>query len=192
MKNIKELLIPCYFFALLSLIIQCIYNDTNTIIVENIFKILYGCIRNHYFAGSLWFLSCLFVIKIAFYFIRKLFKFKPLILFICFILFVIAETLISPRPIVHPHMLYNIDSACYYIIFYGLGYCCFDYIQKLFNWNLLYKRIICIGVGIVCMVYSTMLFFGKDLLSYINISKVMSIICSISCPIIIIFLVFLL
>ena len=116
-KNIKSLLIPCYFFALISLLIVTISNNTHTEIVPNLLKILKGCIRNQYLAGSLWFLTCLFVVKNAFYVFRKIFKLKWLNLLLCVALYCVAELILAPRPIVTPHMVYNIDSACYYIFF---------------------------------------------------------------------------
>lgn len=188
-KNIKNLLIPCYFFAFVSLLLDCILTDTHTEIIPNLINILKGCIRNQYFAFSLWFLTCLFVIRIAFYFIRKLLKYNLLCIIVCLCLFIIAEKVINPRPIVNPSMVYNIDSACYYIIFYALGYCCFDKIRCLLALDCSYKKIICAGLGFVCLIYSALLFFGKNLLNYISTNAFMGLICNLLCPIITICLV---
>lgn len=189
-KNIKSLLIPWLFFALAALLLNCILTDTHTNIVPQLINILKGCIRNQYIAGSLWFLTCLFVIRIAFYFLRKLLKYKLLIIIVCFCLFVISEKDINPRPIVSPpSMVYNIDSACYYIIFYALGYCCFDKIRHLLALDASYKKIICACLGFVCLIYSGLLFWGRNLLNYINTNAFMGLICSLLCPMITICLV---
>lgn len=188
-KNIKTLLIPCYLFAMLSLLVVTIVNNTHTTIVPNLIAILKGCIRNHYLAGSLWFLTCLFVIKNVFYIFRKTVKFKWLNIILCAALYFIAELLINPRPIVNPHMVYNIDSACYYIIFYALGYYGFEPLQRLLDWKNPTKKVICIGIGTILFIYTALLFFGKDLLAYINTNAVMRLICPVLKPVFVILLI---
>lgn len=192
LKSIKGILIPFYFFAFISLVINTIYVNTHTEVISNIIIILKGCIRLEYFASGLWFLTCLFIIKITFYFLRKLLRFKSLILFVCVVLFIFAEKVITPRPIITPHMIYNIDSACYYIIFYALGYYFFDKINYVLAFDSLVKKFFCTGVGFVSLIYGSLLFFGKNLLGYINTNPVMDLLCSVISPIVIISLVFIL
>lgn len=188
-KNIKNLLIPCYLFALISLLAVTISNNTHTEIVSNLLIILRGCIRNQYFAGSLWFLTCLFVVRNIFYVFRKIFKFTWLNLLLCVLLYCVTELLFDPRPIVTPHMIYNIDSACYYIIFYALGYYGFEPIQCLLDWKKFGKKVICIGIGTVLFIYASLLFFDKDLLSSIPTNVVGTLICPVLRPVLIILLV---
>lgn len=188
-KNIKNLLIPCYLFAVISLVANAIVNNTHTTIVANLIEILKGCIRNHYFAGSLWFLTCLFVMKNVFYIFRKIFKFKWLNILICVALYFISVLIIDPRPIVNPHMVYNIDSACYYIIFYAFGYYGFEPLHRLLDWKKPIKKVICIGVGVVLFFYSALLFFGKDLLTYINTNAIINLIYPVLQALFVIFLV---
>lgn len=190
LKNIKCILLPFYFFAFISLFTYCVYADSHSEIMPNIQLILKGCIRNQYFAGGLWFLTCLFIIKISFHFLRKLLKYKALILITCICLFIFAQTVINPTPLISPHMIYNIDSACYYIIFYALGYCCFDYINKLFICDRPYKKIITACAGTICLLYSALLFWGKNLLNYLNVIPNMNLVSSLLCPIMIIFFIF--
>lgn len=188
-KNIKLLLIPYYLFAIFSLVIVTIVNNTHTEIILNLLIILKGCIRNQYVAGGLWFLTCLFVVKSVFYVFRKIFKFKWLVLILCAILYCISELLFNPRPIVSPHMVYNIDSACYYIIFYALGYYGFEPIQSLLDWKKPARKTICISIGGILSIYAAFLFFQKDLFNYINTNAVMYLICPVLKAVFIILLV---
>lgn len=187
-KNIKCILLPFYFFAFISLIIRCVYTNTYNVIPD-IKEILVGGIRNHYFAGSLWFLTCLFIVKIIFHTIRNMLKFKPLILASCVTMFIVVETIITPRPIISPNMPYNIDSACYYIIFYVLGYYCFGYIRKILTWDCLKRRAICMGLGVFCLVYDVLLFAGKNILNYVKVGSPFNLLISVLGPMITIFLV---
>lgn len=190
-KNVKRILLPFLFFSIISLLFQCIVYNSHNEIFPTFINIIKGSIRNQFFAGSLWFLTCLFVMKIFFCFIRKIFKNKILILFICLGLFFVAELVINPRPIVTPHMIFNIDSACYYIIFYALGYYGWNLIKKILLWDCLYKKIISIIVGIASFGYTVLLFFGKNILSYFNSISILNLVANILCPIIVIIFIIL-
>lgn len=189
-KNVKCILVPFYFFAFVSLFTFCIYTDSHSEIISNIKIILKGCIRNQYFAGGLWFLTCLFVIKISFHFLHKLLKYKVLVLITCIFLYIFAQTAINPNPLFSPHMIYNIDSACYYLIFYALGNYCFDLINKLFIWDRPCKKVIATCAGMISLLYSALLFWGKNLLNYLNVIPNMNLVSSLLCPLIIIYLIF--
>jgi len=189
LKNIKNILVPCYLFAIISVVLQCIFTNTYTGILQNLLNILKGCIRNHFIAGSLWFLTCLFVIKIVFYALRKLLKFKALILLVCLGLYLFAQLIIKPRPILTPHMLYNIDSACHYIIFYALGYCCFKVIHSVLELNSTTKKVICSVIGLISFLFSAILFFGKNIFYYLGNGTLIFLIHCLFSPIIIIVLV---
>ena len=188
-KSIKTLLLPCYLFAIISLGIVTIANNTPGHIIPSLIDILKGCIRNHYLAGSLWFLTCLFVIKIAFYIFRKILRFHWLALLLCVGLYCVAELLFDPRPIVNPHMVYNVDSACYYIIFYALGYCGAAPLQRLLDWQKPIKKAICLGIGGILFLYAGLVFFHKDLLSYVKPSVATNLIFPVLRPVLITLLV---
>ena len=189
-KNIKSILLPFYIFATLSLMVVTIESNTHTLIGPNLIEILKGCIRNQYFAVGLWFLTCLFVIKNVFYFLRKTVKFRWLTLLLCIALYCFAELLINPRPIVTPHMIYNIDSACYYIIFYALGYYGFEPIQRLLDWENPINKKISIGIGAILFGYASMLFFEKDFLARLCTNTVMDLLYPVLRAILVILLIF--
>lgn len=129
LKKFKRILIPFYGFASLSIIINVVLNDADLGDIKQwLWLVIKGCIRNTFFASGLWFLSCLFVMEIVFKLI-KLTRFKVLMMIMSALLLFLAEFVLQPRPIVEPHMLYNVDSMAYYIIFYALCYCLYPYIN---------------------------------------------------------------
>lgn len=191
-KKIKSILIPFFIFSILSLIINVIDNNTPIKDVIHLIRlILCGNIRGSSVASSLWFLSCLFVMEILFFIIKKI-KIKPVIFSICLVLFIIVNTLIKPSPVIHPHFIYNVDSALYYIIYYAIGYISFPYIQKLFNLDKLKYKIVFAITGIIALIYSIFLFLGKNYLEvfrYILPSFLYDIVVPIMTALIVIWLV---
>ena len=150
-KNIKNLLIPFYLFALMSLLVSTIAYDAHTAIILNLIKILQGCIRGQYFASSLWFLTCLFVVKNVFFVFRKVCKFTWLNLLLCAALHCVSGVLLDPeRMAAHYMAYYNINSACYDIIFYALGYYCFGPLQNLLDWQKSGRKGICFCMQDCC------------------------------------------
>ena len=162
----KTILIPWLFFALLSTGINAAESgSTLTEVKRFLLEILRGCIRNHFFAGSLWFLTCLFVVSVIFHLIVKI-RCKSLMLMLCLILFAVSETILPHRPIAHPAWYWNVDSAMYYLIFYCLGFIMFPYIHRMLTSEKRSARMLCIVCGLLSFLYSALLFFGKDSLSF--------------------------
>lgn len=153
-KKFKNILIPFWGFALLSVVLAAIINNSSIGNIRNDFTcIIRGCIRNTFLAGSLWFLTCLFVMEIVF----KIFKYlqkRYLLIFVSIICYLIANIVITPSPIVEPHMIYNIDSMLYYIIFFCLGYVFFPYIRNLLYFDSPKKKIIFLIFFLLTFVYS--------------------------------------
>lgn len=164
-RKVRNILIPYVFFSMISVVILCsIYNTSLQLLFEQIVLILKGCIRNNFFAYQLWFLTCLFMIEVLFFFIKKI-KVKWIIFLISLFCYIIANTIINP--ITNPKFWYNIDSALYYIIFFTIGYIAFPYISRLFETkNKMHNTIICI-TGIISFCYSILLYFHIDILNII-------------------------
>jgi len=188
-KQAKNILAPFFFFAVVSLAFHCVYADSSLDIVPSLEVIAQGAIRNRFLNGTLWFFTCLFSTKVLFYALRKLLKNKALILLACLGLYVCSMVVCAPGPIDNPHVIYNIDSACYYIAFYGLGYCCFDPIRRLFEFDRPYK-LACFGViGLASFVYAALLFFGNDVLDRFNVNLATDLVVSVVGPCIVFVLV---
>ena len=163
-KKFRSIMIPFFVFSLISLIIYVLLNNcTLRVVLDQINIIVRGNIRNNFFAMSLWFLSCLFLMEIIFKLLKK-FNNKLLIFLLCLIMFVIAEGFISPRPIIEPHWIYNLDSVFYYIIFYAIGYIVYPWILKLFELDTKIKKKVFIGIGGIFLGYAILVFFERDYL----------------------------
>ena len=165
-KNINALLIPAFLYAIASLIIYVIDHNVSFGETVSLLQIIgKGIIRNTFFASALWFLTCLFIVKVIFSILRKL-KYKAVMILAGIGMYCIAEFIISPKPIVEPHWYYNVDSALYYINFYIIGFALFPLIEKLLQADSLLKKSIIIGTGTVTLIYSALLFFGIDILNF--------------------------
>lgn len=168
LKKVKNILIPFFIFSILSIIINVLNSNAPFDSVKDMISlVLKGTIRNTFFAASLWFLSCLFVIEILFFIIKKV-KIKSIILLLCLGLYIISNTIINLVPIVKPHLIYNVDSALYYIIYYAIGYSTFSYIQSFFELDSNKNKVLFVISGIISLVYSSLLFFGKDSLKLVK------------------------
>lgn len=67
------------------------------------------------------------------YKLLKLLKKRWIIFIICLAMYMAAELVITPRPIVEPHWYYNFDSVFYYIIFFAIGDIVYPYLLDLFQ-----------------------------------------------------------
>ena len=161
-------LLPFYLFGLLSIVYEIITENSLAVLPESLRILALGGVRNSIaFGGGLWFLSCLFVIQVIFSLLKKI-RFKILILAICLGLFLVAEFIIDPRPVVSPHWYYNLDSAFYYLIFYFFGWFTYPLINHLLSSRQKPLQILKAVITIVCLIYSVILFFGKDLLAGVS------------------------
>jgi len=164
LENLKQkfftTLLPFYAFGLLSFMCEAINSNSTLALHNGWLPLLQGGIRNKIpYAGGLWFLSCLFLIQILFS-ILKLCKHKSLILIGCLGVYLAAEYLIKPHPATMPHWYYNLDSACYYLVFYGLGWFLFPLINRLLEARAIQARIGKAVLTLLCLICSASVFFG--------------------------------
>jgi len=123
-------MLPYVFFSLGVLAVFTLQNSWEFPEIKSAFiSTLFG-IRNQVFAGSLWFIPCLYLMVIGDYFIRKLVKPQALVLVIAIVAFIISQTLLPNNPALKPSWFMNIDSALYYYVYYVLGAVLFPLIAK--------------------------------------------------------------
>ena len=185
-KKIKTIMIPFWVFAIIAAVITFVYCNYDSMFVSGmIMEVGLGVIRNSFPAASLWFLTCLFVMQLMFFFIKR-FRLKALILAVCFVLYMISINVLDPSPLWRPSWPYNVDSAFFYIICYAIGYVAFPYVVKLFELDTKAKRIGFGISGVLAVVYSIYAYLGIDLFSYLPFVNVMVIILPIlsSCVVI--------
>ena len=162
-KRLRKIMLPFFLFAVLSAGLNLIIYDSGyEEALHYMLQIAEGLIRNHFFAPGLWFLSCLFVMEIIFMLIRYLKK-KWLILAAAVGIFIISETLIGPRPVVEPHLPYNIDSALYYLLYYALGYVLYPYLAAFFELDSKIKKNVFVIVYIILFAAAVLLFYQSNL-----------------------------
>lgn len=189
LHKFSTILLPFYLFGILTILFQAVRKNSFSVITKYTKILLEGGIRNVFSIGSgLWFLSCLFVIQIAFSLIRKL-KNKLLIFAVCLALHVFAVYGIQPNPLVEPHWYYNADSACYYLVFYCLGWILFPLVHELLCTDRPKIKLLYGLLSVVCFVYSSLLFWKKDLLLPLDANPVTHVIHNLATPMLTIFLV---
>ena len=120
--KVVHTLLPFYVFGLMSIALNVILTDSQESLSVHLRILLMGGIRNGItLGGGLWFLSCLFVIQIAFSIISQI-KSRPVMFAVCLGIYLIAELAVGSLFTLTPHWWYNADSACYYLIYYCVGW----------------------------------------------------------------------
>lgn len=157
-SKIKTLIIPWAFFALFSLLIRGLYENFQFDISAELIKIIYGCIRNQYFAGGLWFLTCLFVINLIYYLVNRMpFPSKIIVFFIFLSILLITENYIFTEP----KWPWNIDSAMIYSFNYCLGALSFPYIHKIITSDRPKYHFIRLFIGLASVTLSILILLNK-------------------------------
>jgi len=120
-KKVKTLLIPYFFFSILSVLFIVILNLKN---LDNLISFKTAIIQIFYLKSTvvwnepLWFLVCLFVVEIIYYFLSKI-KSKKIIVFI---LLLCSITGYSLSFIINYFILpWGVGIALIAIAFYGIG-----------------------------------------------------------------------
>ena len=151
-KATVSLLVPFFLFGLFYLLFFALITESREDVLAQLVILLKGATRNQFAAGSLWFLSCLWLIEIAFSFVQRL---KPILLLLLSItLYLIATKLLATNPLVEPRLWYNVDSAMAYFLYFVLGYLVMPWIGIWFQADQRKKTVFLHGTGIVCLVYA--------------------------------------
>lgn len=125
-KKCKTVLLPFYAFGLVSIVFSVlIYGGDLAFVKESLLQLAQGCVRSVYFASSLWFFSCLFVVGVLFQLLKKLRK-PWLLILASLALFLLLRLELFPVPV-----YYNLHYALYYQLFYVIGYTAFPAIHRL-------------------------------------------------------------
>lgn len=165
-KKLTNVLLPFFFFSFLSILIRVIFTNAGPAEIKNmLILVAKGAIRNTFFAASLWFLTCLFVIEIIFMALRLL-KNNYLIFFFCLLIYILKIKI--PGQPAEPYGVYNIDSACRFLIYYAIGFFSFPIINKLFSSHSIKNKMIISISSLLSFIYSAFLFEKIDLLKFIT------------------------
>lgn len=168
-KKTRTILLPFFFFALLSMGLVILYERCDLALAGLMLKqIVCGGIRNRIFAYSLWFLTCLYVMSLLFWVIRRLEK-RIFIFAAGLLLFLLAARFLPYKPNMVPILPYNADCALYYLFYYCIGYCVFPALRRFLETEGKKRNTVLAVSGGVCAVYGFCLFWGKDLLGFLEI-----------------------
>lgn len=159
-KSFRKIIIPYIAFSVIALIIIAIHGDWSLDkTIENGVLAIYG-IRNHIYAGSLWFLPCLFMVIIYHSIISYVLRNRFVVLLVSFIIYMIAS---SYSIVSNPSWFFNADSALCYLVYYSLGGCVSSILlQDPNNYNQA-NKIIFLCVSFLSLYFAAMCYFkGAD------------------------------
>lgn len=171
-KKVHSILLPWAVFAALSLLIFVITGDSISGSRKQLRLIAMGCVRNSFFAGALWFLTCLFVISV-FFSILTTFLPRWIVVGIFGLMYAFSTSGIVINPLSDPKWGWNLDSAMAYGLYYVLGYIGFKYLDNFIHMEKKWLVHLCGGV-IVLLTFG--LFWGINVFQYMVVNSIMSII----------------
>lgn len=159
-KNINSLLVPFYFFAFVSMIFfEICYGWNTETFKDEVTVFLLGGIRNKSIsATTLWFISCLFSVRIIFYVIHKM-KFKVLMIAGAALLYCNYGHI---NGICNPSLPFNIDSACGYLFYYVMGYTSYPLLNKCLLSKTLMGFFLKGILGTTAAIYTVCLYLGRN------------------------------
>lgn len=170
-KKVKAVLLPFFMFVVLSLLLFTFMYQEFTlmdVLINLYWGMVKGAIRNQFFAGSIWFLSCYFVVVVLFRVLRAFLNQY----------FVLALSVVSYCVVGYlglqadPRLVYNIDNALFYFVFFALGYVTFPMINRLFALDAPWKKMVFGLSGAVALIFSAMIYYRVDPLEVWAESKV--------------------
>lgn len=184
-KTFRNILLPWLFYAVLSVAVDAQARYRTTELISSAIIIAKGTIREQFLiAGSVWFLTGIATVRLLFSVFKKL-RNRWLILLACFGCFLFAEYAMPYRMVSNPMLPYNLDSALYYIVFYGIGYVAFPWWCKALEPKTARGVALLRLSGLVTGGYTALLFFGKNLLLYLPLPLSSVSVVELLCPLIV-------
>ena len=152
----KRLLLPFFFFGRLYLLVNAAVTGSLVTLGSDLPGLMKGAVRNQFPAGSLWFLTCLWVMDLVFPLIRK---WKPVyLLLLVAAIRVVTVKIWLPSPLDAPSWWYNVDSAFCYFPYYLLGYLLIRPIRSFLEDGRKKTAWIRHGIGIASLIFAGYVF----------------------------------
>ena len=177
-KKFHHILKPYIYLVVVNMTVIILLNEADFITCIKYIKQFIWGIRNQLPAAGMWFFSCLFCTTILFDLLRRILKRKTLLLLVSAAIYFASITLFANRPDATPSLFFNIDSACYYLIYYTIGYIASDaLINSKFKRRTIRNHIPEV-VGIVCLsayictVYMEQDFLGNAILTVLPMGEI--------------------
>lgn len=152
-KVFSGLLLPWLLFAVAAAVFDTIYMNNGMSDLLSLLKtVALGTIVDQFVAGSLWFLVCLAVMKLLFWFLRKL-RYPVIILAVCLALCLIERLCPIPK-------YYNLHRAFRFIFYYAVGWYAFPVLSRILSPSTQKERVLLLLSGIVPMCSCALVFCG--------------------------------
>lgn len=164
-KKFKTILLPYFFFSVISLTLATILNESSFPGVISTLREIFMGLRNTLFASLLWFLPCLFLTELIFMLLRLVIKPAWALFLATSLIFILAHAFMPHNPLNTPSWFWNLDTALYYLFYYGLGYWGFPYLVRLLGDGSRRPPFWFILGGALSAAYSLALIFQKDFLA---------------------------
>jgi fucose 4-O-acetylase-like acetyltransferase len=129
-KKTLQLMLPYVFFSMMALVVFTLQNNWGAAEVRDAVTSFAFGIRNQVYAGSLWFIPCLYLVIVIDYFVLKIFRLPVFSLAVSIGAFIMTQSLLPNNPAQNPSWFLNLDSALYYYIYYSFGRAFFPYLNK--------------------------------------------------------------
>lgn len=121
-NRFSRLIIPYFLLSAILTIVYITYekaiNEYPFTVTEVILGFIYSNSEHLKIAVPLWFLTCIFIVSLIFYFISKLKK----DIWILFILFILSIIGFLSNNFIDSRLSWNVDTALTATVFFGIGY----------------------------------------------------------------------
>lgn len=164
-KRFEQIIVPYTFLVMITMLMIIVMQEKVFITYLKYLKQFIWGIRNQMYAPALWFFSCLFCMSVLFEVLRRLLKSNVLVFIAAICIYILSITCLLNRPDRQPSLFFNIDSACFYLIYYTLGFLYGRWLQKSAGGTQREDRIRVVSlVGIVVLsCYVVLVYIGEDI-----------------------------
>lgn len=165
-KRFEQIIVPYIFLVMMTMIVIIVTQENDFITYLKYLKQFFWGIRNRMYAPALWFFSCLFCTSILFEVLRRLLRHKTLLFAAAICIYVLSVTVFPNRPSAQPSWFFNVDSACYYLLYYTFGYLGSERLQKTKRdsngegWG---RKIVSLMGIAVLVCYTVLVYIGEDM-----------------------------
>lgn len=161
-KNAKRLLIPYFIFSFIVIFLNALYYNYSYLYIKELLYLTLLGRRGSVPASALWFLTCYFTVIVIYALLGIIFRKKWIKFFVCYILYAFHGQILTFFSIQPLSLVFNLDSAINYLVFFAAGDCLFYFLDKIeLNKNFNTKNILC-WILFGCSGLTTMVVYFTD------------------------------
>ena len=154
-----HLMLPYFFFSILSIMINVLLYGTSPTNVLLMFKQCILGLKDNTYAGQLWFFPAMFVMIVIYELLRRIIKNKYVSCLICLLVSLGLQYLQIPWG----SWYYCIGYALIFIVYYAIGALCSSILMNFsFQKLTIVKKVFICLISAVFIVYTVGIFYGKD------------------------------